>query len=198
MNTKRRLQSDLKDALRARDERRKSVIRMALAALGHAEVEQRDNLDDAAAATVLRKQVRQRRDTIDELREVNRPELLANEEAELAILRVLWKRGPSTVREVQQELARDRRTGYTTALKLLQIMMDKGLVIREESRRPHVYQARFAEEQTQRQLVRDLLERAFGGSARKLVMQALTAKRASADELAEIRRLLDELEEGKK
>ena len=86
MNTKRRLQSDLKDALRARDERRKSVIRMALAALGHAEVEQRDNLDDAAAATVLRKQVRQRRDTIDELREVNRPELLANEEAELAIL----------------------------------------------------------------------------------------------------------------
>ena len=119
-------------------------------------------------------------------------------EAELAILRVLWKRGPSTVREVQQELARDRRTGYTTALKLLQIMMDKGLVIREESRRPHVYQARFAEEQTQRQLVRDLLDRAFGGSAQKLVMQALAAKRASADELAEIRRLLDELEEGKK
>jgi uncharacterized protein YqeY len=86
MNAKQRLQSDLKDALRARDERRKSVIRMALAALGNAEIEQKGNLDDAAAAAVLRRQLRQRQDTIDELREANRPELLANEEAELAIL----------------------------------------------------------------------------------------------------------------
>lgn len=119
-------------------------------------------------------------------------------DAELAILRVLWERGPSTVREVQEELNRTRPTGYTTVLKLLQIMTEKGLVTRDDSRRTHVYQARLAEEQTQRQLVSDLLERAFGGSSRKLVMQALAAKGASDTELAEIRQLLDELEEDKK
>ena len=115
-------------------------------------------------------------------------------DAELAILRVLWRRGPSTVREVTEALAVGREVGYTTALKLLQIMTDKGLVRRDESRRTHVYAARLGEEQTQRQLVGDLLERAFGGSAQKLVMQALAARRASPEELAEIRRLLDEIE----
>jgi predicted transcriptional regulator len=110
-------------------------------------------------------------------------------DAELAILRVLWTRGPSTVRQVAEVLGKD--TGYTTALKLLQIMAEKGLVIRDESERTHVYQAASTEDQTQRQLVTDLLDRAFGGSAAKLVMQALSTKKASPEELAEIRRLLD-------
>lgn len=112
-------------------------------------------------------------------------------DAELAILRVLWARGPSTVRQVHDVLSRVRPTAYTTALKLLQIMTEKGLVRRDESDRSHVYHARMTEDQTQRQLVRDLLDRAFGGSASKLVMQALAARRASPEELSEIRRLLD-------
>ena len=118
-------------------------------------------------------------------------------DAELSILRVLWQRGPSTVREVRNRLDRVKPTGYTTALKLLQIMTEKGLVQRDESQRSHVYQARLTEERTQRQLVGDLLDRAFGGSARNLVMQALSAKRASPEELAEIRELLDQIERGK-
>jgi predicted transcriptional regulator len=116
-------------------------------------------------------------------------------EAELAILRVLWERGPSTVREVTEALEGERAAGYTTILKLLQIMTEKGLVRRNVSARSHVYQASAAAETTQRQLVRDLLDRAFGGSAQKLVMQALSAKQASPEELAEIRRLLDKLEQ---
>jgi predicted transcriptional regulator len=112
-------------------------------------------------------------------------------DAELAILRVLWDRGPSTVRQVHDVLLRDRPTAYTTALKLLQIMTEKGLVRRDETDRTHVYHARLTEEQTQRQLVRDLLDRAFGGSASKLVMQALAARRATDEELGEIRRLID-------
>jgi BlaI family transcriptional regulator, penicillinase repressor len=113
-------------------------------------------------------------------------------DAELAILRVLWELGPSTVRQVHDVLiSRNRPTAYTTALKLLQIMTEKGLVRRDESDRTHVYHARLTEEQTQRQLVRDLLERAFGGSPSKLVMQALNAKRASPEELAEIRKLIE-------
>ena len=112
-------------------------------------------------------------------------------DAELAILRVLWERGPSTVRQVHDVLSRDRPAVYTTALKLLQIMTDKGLVSRDERDRSHVYQARLSEEQTQRQLVRDLLDRAFGGSASKLVMQALATRRATPEELTEIRRLIE-------
>lgn len=115
-------------------------------------------------------------------------------EAELAILRVLWDRGPCTVREVQESLADERGTGYTTALKLLQIMTDKGLVRRDDRQRTHVYEAVAPAETTQRQLVRDLLDRAFGGSARQLVMQALSARKASKEDLVEIRRLLDEIE----
>ena len=116
-------------------------------------------------------------------------------EAELAILRVLWSEGPCTVRAVQQVLNRQQPTGYTTVLKLLQIMTVKGLVVRDESRRSHVYRASRPEERTQKQLVGDLLERAFGGSAVKLVMQALSAKKPSARELAEIRTLIDRLEQ---
>jgi BlaI family penicillinase repressor len=112
-------------------------------------------------------------------------------DAELAILRILWERGPTTVRQVHEQLSHERQAAYTTALKLLQIMTEKGLVERDERERTHVYRARLSEDQTQRQLVRDLLDRAFGGSAGKLVMQALAAKRASPDELREIRKVID-------
>ena len=116
-------------------------------------------------------------------------------DAELSILRVLWRRGASTVRQVHDELQQARPTAYTTALKLLQIMTEKGLVRRDETDRTHVYHARYSEEHTQRQLVRDLLDRAFGGSSSKLVMQALHARRASSEELTEIRKLIDDREE---
>jgi BlaI family transcriptional regulator, penicillinase repressor len=117
-------------------------------------------------------------------------------DAELAILRVLWERGPSTVRQVHASPHAERATGYTTVLKLLQIMAEKGLVDRDDTDRTHVYTARLSEERTQRQLLQDLLDRAFGGSALKLVMQALSTKRASPEELAQIRQLLDERERG--
>ena len=129
---------------------------------------------------------------------MSNPNLSRPTDAELAILRVLWSRGPSTVRQVHEVLSQDRETGYTTVLKLMQIMTEKGLVERDESERTHVYQARFTQEATQQRLVSDLLDKAFGGSASQLVMQALAAKPASADELAQIRRLLDELEGGEK
>jgi predicted transcriptional regulator len=117
-------------------------------------------------------------------------------DAELAILRVLWDRGPSTVREVADQLGKQRDVGYTTVLKFLQIMTEKGLVLRDESKRTHVYRPKQREETTQRQLVSDLIARAFGGSPEKLVLQALSAKKASKEELGEIRRMLDELEGG--
>jgi len=110
-------------------------------------------------------------------------------DSELGILRVLWARGPSTVRQVAAVL--DREAGYTTVLKLLQIMTDKGLVVRDESERTHVYQAAYTEDQTQRQLVSDLLDRAFDGSAAKLVLQALASNKATPEELDEIRKLLN-------
>ncbi len=119
-------------------------------------------------------------------------------DAELAILRVLWRRGASTVRQVYEELSQERELGYTTVLKLMQIMTEKGLVERDETERTHIYQARLTQEQTQQQLVGDLLEKAFGGSASQLVMQALAARPASADELAKIRQMLDELEGGER
>jgi BlaI family transcriptional regulator, penicillinase repressor len=112
-------------------------------------------------------------------------------DAELAILRILWERGACTVRQVHEALSRERPAAYTTALKMLQIMTEKGLVRRDESDRTHVYQSRLTEEQTQRQLVRDLVDRAFGGSASKLVLQALSARRATAEELGEIRKLIE-------
>jgi BlaI family penicillinase repressor len=118
-------------------------------------------------------------------------------DAELAILRVLWEQGPSTVRQIHDVLSRDRALGYTTALKLLQIMTEKGLTTREILGIQHVYSASLGEEGTQRQLLRDLIERAFGGSTSKLVMQALAAKKASPEELREIRRLLARVREKK-
>lgn len=112
---------------------------------------------------------------------------------ELAILGVLWSAGPSTVREVKDALA-DRGVGYTTVLKLLQIMTDKGLVKRDESARSHVYRASRPEQQVKRRLVADLLDRAFAGSAASLVMHALEGRKTTPDELREIRAMLDSLD----
>ncbi len=119
-------------------------------------------------------------------------------DAELEILKVLWERGPSTVREVQEMLAEARETGYTTVLKLMQIMARKGLVVRDEDQRAHIYHAAEERDQTQRRLVNDLVDRAFDGSPGGLVLHALGARRASAADLAEIRRLLDTYEEKKR
>jgi predicted transcriptional regulator len=119
-------------------------------------------------------------------------------DAELEILKVLWRRGPSTVREVFETLGESKTTGYTTVLKTMQIMADKGLVVRDESERAHRYEPAAPEDETQRRLVGDLLRKAFDGSAKKLVMQALSTERASAEELSEIRRMLDELERGER
>jgi len=119
-------------------------------------------------------------------------------DAELAILRVLWGRGPSTVREVWEELNPEQGTGYTTVLKIMQIMFEKGLLARDETARSHVYRAAHSQEKTQREVIGHLLERVFAGSAPKLVMQALAAKKATRAELAEIRKLLDEMEGGAK
>src|SRR5947207_11830889 len=115
-------------------------------------------------------------------------------DAELAILRVLWQRGPSTVRDVHEDLNRDGTTGYTTILKMLQIMTEKGLVVRDETQRAHIYESAYSEQKTQRQLLSDLADRAFGGSAAKLVLQALSGRKASPEELSAIRELLDSLE----
>jgi BlaI family transcriptional regulator, penicillinase repressor len=122
---------------------------------------------------------------------MSRPTTPRPTDAELAILRILWDRGPSTVRQVHDILGRERQAAYTTALKLLQIMIEKGLVERDERDRTHIYRAALSEETTQRQLVRDLVDRAFGGSAMKLVMQALATRRASAEELRDIRKAID-------
>ncbi len=115
-------------------------------------------------------------------------------DAELDILRVLWAQGPSTVRDVHSALEKERPIGYTTVLKLMQIMAEKGLVERDERERAHVYSAALAKEQTQRQLVRHLVERAFGGSATKLVLQALATEKASAEEIRQMRAMLEEYE----
>src|ERR1043165_1556532 len=114
-------------------------------------------------------------------------------DAELAILGVLWRQGPATVREVHDALSPTQGTGYTTVLKLMQLMAQKGLVVRDESQRSHVYRAASAEAQTQRRLVGELMDKAFAGSAAQLVMRALSVKRASKGELDEIRKMLEEL-----
>jgi BlaI family transcriptional regulator, penicillinase repressor len=115
-------------------------------------------------------------------------------EAELAILRVLWERGDQSVRSVQRILNESKPTGYTTVLKLMQIMTEKGLVERDETQRPQIYRPRYTRERTQRQLVGDLLQRAFGGSVKALVLQALAVKKTSEAELEAIEKLLDQLE----
>lgn len=117
-------------------------------------------------------------------------------DGELAILAVLWERGASTVRQVFEVLNEEREVGYTTVLKLLQIMTEKGLVNRDDSERTHVFSARHSRESTQQGLVLDLLDRAFGGSSMNLVMQALATRKASAEDLAEIRKMLNKAEKG--
>jgi BlaI family penicillinase repressor len=113
---------------------------------------------------------------------------------ELTILRILWDNGPSTVRQVNEAMSQDEDTGYTTTLKLMQIMAEKGLLLRDDSQFKHVYRPALTEEKAQKQLVGDLLDRAFSGSAEKLVMRALSAKKVSAKELASIKKMLDEYE----
>ncbi len=118
--------------------------------------------------------------------------------AELEILHVLWESGPSTVRQVHDAVTAKRPVRYTTVLKLLQIMTAKGMVRRNEDQRAHVYEACRPAEQTKRELAGDLLRRVFGGSARELMLHALTGKRASPGEIKELRRLLDEFERGRR
>jgi BlaI family transcriptional regulator, penicillinase repressor len=115
-------------------------------------------------------------------------------EAELEILNILWERGPSTVRDVHEASLKD--TGYTTVLKQMQVMAEKGLLDRSEEFRSHVYAPRIAKGQTQQRLARNLVQRAFGGSAKNLVLGALSAQKVSAAELKEIRQMLDEFEKG--
>jgi len=124
----------------------------------------------------------------------NRDAMQLPTEAELEILNILWALGPSTVRDVHT--ASEKSTGYTTILKQMQVMAEKGLLKRSERYRSHVYEARAAKEQTQRQLARNLVRRAFDGSAKNLVLGALSSQKVSAEDLAEIRRMLDEFERG--
>ena len=122
----------------------------------------------------------------------NRDAMQLPTEAELEILNILWALGPSTVRDVHT--ASEKETGYTTVLKQMQVMAEKGLLARSEQFRSHVYEARIAKEQTQRQLARNLVRRAFDGSAKNLVLGALSSQKVSAKDLAEIRSILDEYE----
>jgi predicted transcriptional regulator len=122
---------------------------------------------------------------------MTKPKMPKPTDAELEILNVLWKRGGLTVKEVHEEMG--DQTGYTTTLKLLQIMTEKGLVIRNESQRAHVYHAKYAKADMQRQLLTRFLNKAFSGSTAELVMHALASKRASKEELSEIKELIEDL-----
>ncbi len=117
--------------------------------------------------------------------------------SELEILRVIWQRGPSTVREVYKTLEQEREIGYSTVLKFMQIMTDKGSLVRDETVRPQVYRAARPQRRIQQGIVRDLVSRAFGGSSASLAMHALSDKKASADERRQIRELLDAMEGGR-
>lgn len=127
-----------------------------------------------------------------------KPKLPEPTDGELEILLVLWEDGPATVREVYERLSPRRPVVYTTVLKLMQIMAEKGLVDRDESQRAHVYRARLTQEEARRRLVGDLLDRLFHGSAKQLVMQALSSRKATREELTEIRQMLDEMTRGAK
>ena len=115
---------------------------------------------------------------------------------ELSILRVLWESGPRSVRDIQTILCEARPTGYTTVLKMLQIMSEKGLVERDETVRPQIYRARYSQDRTQKQLLRDFIQRAYGGSVKALVMHALATKKSSPKDLEAIEKLLDRFEGG--
>jgi len=115
-------------------------------------------------------------------------------DTELTILGILWDNGPSTVRQVNDAMNQTKATGYTTTLKLMQIMMEKGLLVRDESQFKHIYRPAISEEKTQTKLIGDLLQRVFSGSAEKLVMRALSAKKVSAKELTKIKRMIEKIE----
>ena len=115
---------------------------------------------------------------------------------ELSILRVLWESGPRSVRDIQTILSESKPTGYTTVLKMVQIMTEKGLVDRDETVRPQIYRARYSQDRTQKQLLRDFIQRAYGGSVKALVMHALATRKSSARDLEAIEKLLDRFEPG--
>jgi len=121
---------------------------------------------------------------------MTRPAASVPTEVELAILGVLWNKGPSTVRQIHNELKAERATGYSTTLKMVQVMTEKKLVKKDDSQRPQVYTPALEEAQTQLQLVDNLIQRGFGGSALKLVMSAVSANRVTAEEMKKIRELL--------
>jgi predicted transcriptional regulator len=139
-------------------------------------------------------------DTDDNFRHYSRmaPKPPKPTEAELVILQVLWDGGPRSVRDILHVLQTSKPTGYTTALKMLQIMTEKGLVDRDDNVRPQIYRARYSREHTQKRMLTDLLDRAFGGSVKALVLQALSSKKSTPEEMADIERLLDRLEESTK
>ncbi len=126
------------------------------------------------------------------------PKLPRPTEAELSILKVFWEHGAQSVRDVYRTLNESKPTGYTTVLKLLQIMTEKGLVERDETKRPQIYTPRLSQQQTQRQLLGDLVHRAFGGSVKALVLQALSTNKSSLAELEAIEKMLDRFEGEKK
>ncbi len=126
---------------------------------------------------------------------MSRKKTLGPTERELAILGVLWARGSSTVRDIHEALHNEEETGYTTTLKLMQIMVEKGLLVREDDGRRHIYRSALSEEKTQKQLLGDLLDKVFAGSAEKLVLRALSARKVSPKELQRIREMLDKMEE---
>ena len=113
---------------------------------------------------------------------------------ELEILNVLWQTGPATVRQINEQISKQQKTGYTTTLKLMQIMTDKGLLVRDGSNFQHIYKPAISQEKTQNKIVGELLEKAFAGSAEKLVMRALSAKKVSAEELEKIKKMIDKME----
>ena len=123
---------------------------------------------------------------------MNRSKRPSPTDAELAILRVLWDRGPCTVRQVHEALKREQSTGYTTKLKIMQIMAEKKLVTRDESTRSHVYRAAISKNQTQRRVVKDMIEKVFSGSSTNLVMRALAAKQPTEAELKQVWKLLEQ------
>jgi len=127
-----------------------------------------------------------------------RPTATQPTEVELQILRALWKHGSATVRQIHESLSAQKDTNYSTTVKMLSVMLDKGLVRRDESARPHVYRPAATQQMTQRRILGDLIQKVYAGSAGSLVLQALSSQKASSEELAEIRRLLDELEGGRK
>ena len=115
-------------------------------------------------------------------------------EVELQILRVLWERGPSSVREVHLALEDDRDTGYSTTLKMMQVMTEKGLLLKDDSRRPQVYRPAISQEQAQTQFVDDMIQRVFGGAADKLILRAVSSRHLSREDIEQIRKLLKKLE----